>query len=256
MKKFLTLIGIMFLFYGALYAIVDTAVITLNDGTVIEGNIANQTPSTIFVVTREDWVELNRNEVASVVVIPQRRPGDVVSLFYDFHGTVADNIKMRELIFKIGGDFNSRFTSGGSTQRLSDGAFSAAVEYFQYVSDFVALGAGVSAQFPRSLDGVPGRFGFAPVYAALKLRSLPQKPNMYGYAVGHIGYNIFYSTGNFPGDLSGGFYWAAGFGIVLQRLVFEFLYSMNTGAIRNRDMPGQRITVENPKFTFSVGVVF
>jgi len=185
------------------------------------------------------------------------RADNLVTMLHDGFGTVAENIKMNEFIFKIGGDFNGRFKRDGNETRTGDGV-SAAAEYFRYINDYLAFGAGISAQVPRGIQDESGRFGFAPVYAAVKVRSLPQEPYMYGYAVGQIGYNTVYSDKNFAGDLSGGFYWGGGFGIVYQNFIFEFLYTLNTGSVNYKDVlpGGGSVNVDYPKFTFSAGIIF
>ena len=249
MKKILCLL-VMFLFCSA----ANASIIMLKDGSAVRGNIAHQTETTVFVVEGDSWREIATSEIASIQESQSSRRASVASNLFEHSGTAAQNIKMRELIFKAGYDLEDGTFDNGFYKYGTGAGLSAAVEYVAYVNEYLGFGGGLSAQMPRFVEKVPGRFGFAPVYGMLKLRSLPQEPYYYGYAVGHIGYNAFYADNSFVNDkMSGGFYYAGGFGIVLKQFLFEFLYSVNSGGIQYRGFPDTDITYS--KFTISAGII-
>lgn len=248
MKKLLTVLSIVLF-----YSVVSAEIITLKDGSVVKANIANQTESAVFVVDGTEWREIPRAEVVKIEPEENPRGQTLVQVLTDNADTVSDKIQMQEFIFKLGYDFSGRFKVSGDDLVTGDN-LSAAFEYYYYFNKYLAVGGGISAQLPRYIEGISGRYGFAPAYLSLKVRSLPQKPYLYGYAVGQVGYNSFYSTGNFPPDaLSGGIYYAGGLGVVIQNFLFELLYSVNSGAVKHKI--SSDTDIEYSKLTFSVGIV-
>ena len=156
-------------------------------------------------------------------------------------------LPMREINLKLGFDFSGIVDSNVGIGQYNQSSFVAgnnasfSAEYFKYFNEYVAAGAGASAEVLRWMDTFPGKFCFAPVYAALKVRSWPQEPGMYGYAVGHIGYGFMYGNSSFNDSLkvkNGGIYYAFGFGIVYKYVIVEALYGYNHGAVKDKTSGG------------------
>jgi len=167
----------------------------------------------------------------------------------------------REINLKLGFDFSgyadtNKEIGKQSSNRISAGNnFSISAEYYKYVSPYVAFGAGITGQNPRWLEDVSGYFGFVPLYLGIKVRSWPQEPGMFGYVLGHLGYNFFYGDSSFKNDIeikSGGVYYGFGLGISYGSFIFEALFSFNNGSVRGKasDMTAN---VEYSKWTISAG---
>ena len=149
-------------------------------------------------------------------------------------------INTYEANIKAGYSFNGFFYCEPKFQGLessdfkTENSFSFAAEFFKYIDTYVAVGAGASYQIAGSFEDLKGKIGFAPVYFALKVRSWPQQPGLYGYATGHIGYNFFYGDSVFADNFKingGGLYYAFGFGIVYTDYIFECLYGFHNGKV-------------------------
>ena len=171
-----------------------------------------------------------------------------------------ENMPMHEINLKVGFDFNGNCdlneTIGGvdGTALNSGNNASFAAEYYKYFNEYASAGVGVSAQMPRRLGDLSGNFGFAPVYIALKLRSWPQEPGMYGYAVGQLGYNFFYGDSSFNDNFKSkkdGFYYGIGFGIVYNAFLAEAIFSVNNGEVE--DKFDNKTNIDYEKWTVSIG---
>ncbi len=120
---------------------------------------------------------------------------------------------------------------------------SAGLDLFYRFHDNFKAGAGIEAQFDRSLESYPGDFKFLPVYGAIcfpiDLKYLTP------YAIARIGYGFFFGeteyTGTF-GELTGGLYYSFGGGIEFLKfkilnqdrvLILEATYSGNQGSIED-----------------------
>ncbi len=190
-----------------------------------------------------------------------------VPVFADFTDEIMnprsideDNLKMYEANIKLGVDFGGSWDTNEGNVNVGDNV-SFAVEYYKYFNPYIAAGAGILAQIPRGADGISGSFGFAPAYIGIKVRSWPQEPGMYGYIVGHIGYNLFYADGSFNDDLkisnNGGVYYAGGIGIVYKAFIIEGIYGVNNGSAEDKiNGTGKTLDVSYGKFTLSVGYMF
>ncbi|MDR1695031.1 MAG: hypothetical protein LBR69_00125 [Endomicrobium sp.] len=174
------------------------------------------------------------------------------------------NLGFNELNLKAGYDYSSYFESvnaigsDGRTVFNSGHSPSFALEYLRYINVYIAAGAGIGAQVPRSLEYFPGKFGFVPAYLALKVRSWPQEPGMFGYVVGHLGYNNFYADSDFEKEFKakkGGVYYGGGFGISYNSFLFEFIYSISNCEIEDAASK-TAIGLTYRIWTFSVGYNF
>ncbi|MCL2144722.1 MAG: hypothetical protein FWH43_04435, partial [Endomicrobia bacterium] len=155
------------------------------------------------------------------------------------------------------GKFNiNEYIDGVDEKRLNAGNnASFAVECIKYFNEYIGAGAGISAQIARVIDGLPGRVGFAPLYFSLKVRSWPQEPGLYGYVLGQMGYNFFYSDSGFEKRFSskeGGFYYGVGLGFAYETFIFEGIYSVNSGSVKDR-VDDNKINMEYGKITVSMG---
>ncbi|MDR2192303.1 MAG: hypothetical protein LBO62_05445 [Endomicrobium sp.] len=154
---------------------------------------------------------------------------------------------------------NPQFGNSESSNLKTDNAFSFSAEFFKYISAYIAAGAGASYQIAGSFENLDGKTGFAPVYFALKLRSWPQQPGLYGYAVGQIGYNFFYSDEVFSKNSKidgGGLYYALGFGIIYTNYIVECLYGVHSGKVFDLQNGSKEIDIELNKITLSLGYKF
>ena len=150
-------------------------------------------------------------------------------------------LPMREINIKASFDFGGKCdfhkNIGGPETKKTDAGqhLSFAAEYMKYCNEYIAAGAGVSVQIPRTLEGYSGKFSFAPLYLSVKVRSWPQEPGLYAYVFGRFGYNFFYGDGVFKDKFSiekGGFYYAAGIGIIYRPFIVECKYGVNSGAVK------------------------
>jgi len=109
-----------------------------------------------------------------------------------------------------------------------DAGFSITGEYVMPYRDKMSLGGGITYQLPRGVEGtdIPtnSEFNFIPLYGLVKY-DLEEG----AYVVGHLGYNLFNGNDEFVagGELGGGLYYAAGFGMNLAQ--FNNLEDMNVG---------------------------
>ena len=207
----------------------------------------------------------NRLVLAAVIAVffAVNARADIIDTLISPQPMALSSMPMREINVKIGFDFDGRFGADGyassaGTEKLSvTNNVSFAVEYIKYFNRYVGAGAGVSAQIPRGVDELQGRFGFAPVYVSVKVRSWPQEPGLYGYVLGQIGYNLFYGDSGFEKDFAseeGGFYYGAGLGFIYNVFLFEGMFSVNSGTAKDR--ASNSINIDYDKFTVSVGYKF
>ena len=114
--------------------------------------------------------------------------------------------------------------SSGSMDVDIENSFSLTMEILSSINQYVGLGAGLNFQFPRSVDetGAEGDFYFIPIYALLKAQ-IPTQSNLAPFFGFHLGYNIFMADDDFTGDgdLTGGFYYGFGVGIIIAEGIFR-----------------------------------
>ena len=113
----------------------------------------------------------------------------------------------------------------------AEAGFSITGEYVMPYRDKMSLGGGITYQLPRALEpnadfAAGSEFNFTPVYGLVKY-DLEEG----AFVVGHLGYNLFNANEEFlDGDtVSGGLYYAAGFGMNLGQFDNESLEDMNVG---------------------------
>lgn len=185
---------------------------------------------------------------------------DVIETLVSPVAMSKDSIPMREINIKVGFDFDGKYDlsediAGLETRNLDTGNnVSFAAEYIQYIYDYIGIGGGFSAQIPRWIDELPGKFGFAPAYLSVKVRSWPQEPGLYAYISGQVGYNLFYGDSSFRDKMSvreGGFYYGVGIGVVYKAFLAEGLFSSNSGIMEDEN--NDKISVDYGKITVSVG---
>ncbi|MDR1195866.1 MAG: hypothetical protein LBL00_05255 [Endomicrobium sp.] len=188
-------------------------------------------------------------------------------VFADIADILADHVPMPENTFpmyemniKAGFDFDGKYDvreniSGTGLKSFNTGNnLSFAAEYIRYYTHYVGIGGGISAQILRRLNDFPGKFGFAPAYLSLKVRSWPQEPGLYGYIFGHLGYNLFYGDFKLENNYDakdGGLYYAAGIGMIYKYFLLEGMYSVNEGSAESAK--SGRADIEYRKFTISAG---
>lgn len=159
-----------------------------------------------------------------------------------------------EINIKVSSDFDGFYKYNGEEISVDD-KISFSCEYINFFSDYVGAGAAITAQLPRTIDDIDGKFGFVPVYVLIKVRSWPQQPGMCGYVCGQFGYGFFYCDSEFKktfSNMKGGVYYAAGFGLEYKKFLIEFLYGINKAEIKK---PSEyKSDIEYGKLTFSFGI--
>ena len=171
----------------------------------------------------------------------------------------TSSMPMREFNIKIGIDFDGNYHTDKYIEDIDGKKFdvgnnaSFAAEYIKYFNPYIGAGAGISYQIPRELDGFHGKFGFAPLYASLKIRSWPQEPGIYAYIACQAGYNLFYGDCELK-PKEGGFYYGIGLGIVYKEFLIEVMRGVNSAIAQ--DMSKNKINMDYDKFTVSVGYKF
>lgn len=120
----------------------------------------------------------------------------------------------------------------GDKTENSDYGISLSAEQYGYISRFVAAGLGIGFQFKRCLKESPGRFGFLPLYAALKVRFVSME-DYHFYAVAHLGYNFLLANSQYldKSTVNGGLYYAGGVGASYNSYVFQVLYCVNNASV-------------------------
>ncbi|ADQ14355.1 outer membrane beta-barrel protein [Halanaerobium hydrogeniformans] len=145
---------------------------------------------------------------------------------------------------KLGIDFGGDFDYGSDSYDVDMG-YSLIGEYKYAYNQNINLGAGLNYQFDRDFDDTDGDFSFTTAYilGEYKVTDSPV------YLIGHLGYgSLSVDSATFSGDESGGLYYAAGAGMILDNdYVAEVLYSRNNGEVNDED-------VEYDKFTISFGI--
>lgn len=173
--------------------------------------------------------------LAQEALPPENRSGVIVKVGLDASGT-----------HEIEGGGLSGSTDVDSGMFLSG-------EIYATVNPNVELGAGFEAQSRRSQENISGDFQFIPIYGVARLYPMvgPVSP----YVTGRIGLNLFFGDSNYKGsgDLEGGGHLGFGAGLVVQRVQFEALYSINTGTYT---LGGTDFDVTYSKLGVSVGYVF
>jgi hypothetical protein len=142
---------------------------------------------------------------------------------------------------------------GGSGSTDVDGGAFLSGELYATVHPMLELGAGFELQFPRSQQDFIGDFGFIPIYGLARFYPIvgPVAP----YVIGRLGMSVFYGDDDYKGsgELEAGGHFGLGAGLVVHRVQFEALYSVNTGLYT---IAGTEFDVTYSKWGISVGYVF
>jgi len=142
----------------------------------------------------------------------------------------------------------------------TDYSFSFAAERYGYLTDYLAIGAGIGYANLRHLEITPGMVGFIPAYASVKFRFINSRESTV-YAVGQIGYDFLISNNKYLSlaDSSGGLYYAGGLGFSLDNIVLQGLYSVYGGKISYTDNANGTFidrTVTMSKIGIYIGYLF
>ncbi|AKL98597.1 hypothetical protein [Endomicrobium proavitum] len=135
----------------------------------------------------------------------------------------------QEFIIKAGVQPQSIFSFNGDDANANVGA-AAGFEYFKYLGNVVALGAGATYDLPRNFkdSSYSGDVSFMPLYIGVKARTpLKGLAANYGFITGRIGYSAFIPNASWIKSSSGGLYYAGGVGINISCLVIEAVYAVN-----------------------------
>jgi len=133
----------------------------------------------------------------------------------------------QEFIVKLGIQPQSMITVGGDSENTNVGS-SLGVEYFKYLGNVIAVGAGATYDLPRNFrDTYAGSVSFMPLYVGIKARTpLHGLSDNYGFATARVGYSAFMPDNDFMRSTSGGLYYSGGVGVSIRYLVIEAIYSI------------------------------
>ena len=133
----------------------------------------------------------------------------------------------QEFIVKLGIQPQSTIKLNGDSENTNIGT-SLGVEYFKYLGNVIAVGAGATYDLPRNFrDTYAGSVSFLPLYVGIKARTpLHGLDDNYGFITGRIGYSAFIPSNDFMRSTSGGLYYSGGVGISVSYLVIEAIYSI------------------------------
>ena len=148
-----------------------------------------------------------------------------------FAMTNTDN----EFIVKAGIQPQGSVSIDGSSSDTNIG-ISAGFEYFKYLNNIVAVGAGASYDLPRKFkdDIIDGSVSFLPLSVAVKARTPIQGfDNNFPFIVGRIGYSAFMNNSDDIKSSSGGLYYSLGLGVSIDYLVIEAAYAANKFSFKN-----------------------
>ncbi|MCL2484745.1 MAG: porin family protein [Endomicrobia bacterium] len=100
-------------------------------------------------------------------------------------------------------------------------------EYFKFINNIVAFGAGASYDLPRKFKDINStNVSFLPMFVAVKARTpISGFDNNYPFIVGRMGYAAFMNDSSFIKSSNGGMYYSLGVGVSLDYLVIEAGYS-------------------------------
>lgn len=248
LKKISCIIFVLFLFANLLVA--ETVI--LNDGTTYKGNIPHKDDNVVYIIQDTDLIKVNKKDIKEIKTDEKQNKDAIQTLDLDDElSTVIE--KKNEFVIKVGYDWNGDYEAGKEKVSAPNG-ISASAEFYHYIKNIVGIGVGVSGCNPRDAKFTKGEFYTVPAYLSVKLRSKPTQPYKYGYAVGHIGYNLFNPDDTLKKsvDMEGGLYYGVGIGIVVSHIVIELLYSFNNGKVGKED----KIDFKYSKYTLSVGYAF
>lgn len=122
-----------------------------------------------------------------------------------------------------------------------DGGFTLNGEYMMPYKDNMSVGGGLAYQLSRSYtNNAAKEFNFTPLYGLLKY-DMEQRT----YVMGHLGYNMFAGNDNYKNnaELSGGLYYAAGFGMSMDKYNGEIVYSVNNGTRGNYEVNYSKLSL-------------
>ncbi|MDR1695562.1 MAG: porin family protein [Endomicrobium sp.] len=132
----------------------------------------------------------------------------------------------QEFIVKAGIQPQSSMSVNGKTEDANIG-ITAGFEYFKYLNNIVAVGAGASYDLPRKFKSNTsgGSVSFLPMSVAIKARTpLHGLENNYPFIVGRLGFSAFMNNANWIKSSSGGLYYSIGVGVSISNLVIEAAY--------------------------------
>jgi hypothetical protein len=147
----------------------------------------------------------------------------------------------QEFIIKTGLQAQGTWSDDISDENTKP-AISAGVEYFKYFNNIVAIGGGISYDFPRKIKNpeddylLDGTMSFIPFYAAVKVRMpLQGLENNYPFATAKLGYSTFMNDLNFIRTSSGGLYAGISAGYCIGSLFVEAAYSISDLSYKGYD---------------------
>ncbi|MCL2390646.1 MAG: porin family protein [Endomicrobia bacterium] len=148
-----------------------------------------------------------------------------------FAMTSTDN----EFIVKAGIQPQGSVSIDGNSSDTNVG-ISAGFEYFKYLNNIVAVGAGASYDLPRKFkdNAIDGSVSFLPLSIAVKARTpLQGFDNNFPFIVGRLGYSAFMNNSDYIKSSSGGLYYSLGLGVSIDYLVIEAAYAANKFSFKN-----------------------
>jgi hypothetical protein len=147
----------------------------------------------------------------------------------------AKNSADREFIIKTGIQPQAVWSDNISDENTNVG-ISAGVEYFKYLNNVVAIGAGATYDLPRKFknqDDAPGDISFLPLYTAVKVRMpLRGLENNYPFLTARLGYSAFIENTDRIRTSSGGIQYGLSAGYCVGALFMEAVYSANRASYK------------------------
>jgi hypothetical protein len=164
----------------------------------------------------------------------------------------------------VGGKHKVKVSINGSSSGSS--TYDVAIGFSPYAeimgqSGNLLYGIGAEYQVPRNVtfnDGSESTMNFIPVYGVARIK-LSSGSGYNPELIAQGGLNLFAASEEYKGDadLKGGMYWGLGAGLVVDKLVLQLIYKVNTGTIE-QDYLGDTIKadVTNSQFNLSGGIRF
>mgnify|MGYP000530015507 CR=1 FL=1 len=153
--------------------------------------------------------------------------------------------------YDMGGTLDSTNQSGMENDWDVNSGFTINGEYVIPYRDKISIGGGLGYQLSRSLsEDESSEFNFTPLYGIFKYDMEEE-----AYVIGHLGYNMLSANDEFKSnaELSGGLYYAAGFGIGMEQYNGEIIYSVNNGGW---DDGTDKLDLSYSKLSLSFGYEF
>ncbi len=165
----------------------------------------------------------------------------VLSLVLFSGSALASQHMLEKGTWTVGGDFDLGGTLSADNDWDVDSGFTIDGEYMMPAKNKLSYGGGIAYQLSRTLkDDADAEFNFIPLYGILKYHMEND-----AYVVGHLGYNLFNGNATFKDgeELSGGFYYAAGIGIGMEKYNADLLYTVNNGSWGTQDVSYSKLSL-------------